>query len=83
MVLVQPNASRTEIVGELETGLKIKLHAPPVDGKANEALEKFIAGRLKVPKRDVNVSHGHTSRQKLLQIRTDIEPEQAKALLAY
>ncbi len=42
-VHVQPNASRTEISGVVEGALKIRLHAPPVDGKANEALINFIA----------------------------------------
>ena len=80
-VHVQPNASRTEVVGEVEGALKIRLHAPPVDGKANEALERFIADKLDVPKRDVSVSHGHSSRQKLIEVKTGLDVEQAKGLL--
>lgn len=80
-VHVQPNASRSEVVGEVEGALKIRLNAPPVDGRANEALERFIAERLDVSRRDVSVSHGHSSRQKLLQVKTGLDVDQAKALL--
>ena len=80
-VHVQPNASRTEITGVVEGALKIRLHAPPVDGKANEALISFMAERLKVAKRDVDVSRGHGSRQKMLEVRTDMAIEQLEALL--
>ena len=81
-VHVQPNASRTEISGLVEGALKIRLHAPPVDGKANEALTLFIAERLKVAKRDVTVSRGHSSRQKLLEVRSEMTLEQIEALLS-
>jgi len=81
-VHVQPNASRTEISGLVEGALKIKLHAPPVDGKANEALTHFIADRLKVAKRGITVSHGHGSRQKLLEVRSEMTLEQIEALLS-
>lgn len=80
-VHVQPNASRTEITGVVEGALKIRLHAPPVDGKANDALISFMAERLKVAKRDVDVSRGHGSRQKMLEVRTDMAVEQLEALL--
>lgn len=80
-VHVQPNASRTEISGVLESAIKIRLHAPPVDGKANEALVNFIAEQLNVAKRDVSVSHGHSSRQKIIEVRTDMAVEQVEALL--
>ena len=81
-VHVQPNASRTEISGLIEGALKIRLHAPPVDGKANEALTQFIAERLKLAKRDVTVSRGHSSRQKILEVRTEMTLDQIEALLS-
>ena len=80
-VQVQPNASRSEIAGELEGALKIRLNAPPVDGKANEALERFIAEKLGLARRAVSVSHGHTSRQKLLEVKTDLNVDQARSRL--
>ena len=66
----------------MEGALKISLHAPPVDGKANEALTNYIAERLKLAKRDVTVSRGQTSRQKLLEVRTEMTLEQIEALLS-
>lgn len=49
--------------------LKIRLHAQPVDGKANEALISYLADMLDVPKNAVNISHGHTSKRKTVEIR--------------
>lgn len=80
-VHVQPNASRSEVSAEIDGALKIRLSAPPVDGKANEALERFIADRLGVARRAVSVSHGHTSRQKLLEVQADLGVEEAKQRL--
>jgi len=63
-----PNASRSEIVGWLGDALKIKVHAPPVEGRANEVLCEFLADTLDVPRRAVTVVRGDTSRQKLVRI---------------
>ena len=63
-----PNAPRTEIVGWLGNALKIKVHAPPLEGRANEVLCKFLADHLDLPRRAVNVLRGDTSRQKTVQI---------------
>lgn len=67
-VWVQPNASKSEVVGEHNGYLKIKLQAPPVDGKANEELIKFLAKFLKIRKSDLALIKGDTSRGKTLQI---------------
>ncbi len=80
-VHVQPNASASEIVGEVEGALKLKLKAPPIDGKANEALVKLLAGLLGVTKRDVDVTHGLSSRQKLVQVKTALTVAEARAIL--
>jgi uncharacterized protein (TIGR00251 family) len=63
-----PNAPRTEIIGWLGEALKVKVHAPPVEGRANEALCEFIADTLRLPKRAVTLLRGETSRQKILRI---------------
>lgn len=63
-----PNAPRSEIAGWLGAALKVKVHAPPVEGKANEALCEFLAEQLGVPRRAVSVLRGDTSRQKLVRI---------------
>ena len=63
-----PNAPRNEVVGWLGDALKVKVHAPPVEGKANEALCEFLAESLNLPKRAVSVLRGDTSRQKAVRI---------------
>jgi len=63
-----PNAPRSEVVGWLGEALKVKIHAPPVEGRANEVLREFLADRLGLPRRAVTVLRGDTSRQKLLRI---------------
>jgi len=69
-VRVIPRARRNEIVGFLEDGtLKLRLTAPPVDGKANQALIKFLAGVFGVIKSEIEISSGATSRTKLLLVR--------------
>ena len=67
-VKVIPNAPRSEIVGWLGEALKVKIHAPPVDGRANDALCAFLADLLGLPLRAVAVRHGETSRLKVLAI---------------
>lgn len=63
-----PNAPRSEVIGWLGEALKVKIHAPPVEGRANEALCEFLAGQLGLPRRAVTVIRGDTSRQKLVRI---------------
>jgi uncharacterized protein len=67
-VRVQPRANRDEIVGEYQDGLKIRLAAPPVDDRANEALCKLLAARLKVPLAAVRITSGQRSRNKRVEI---------------
>lgn len=63
-----PNAPRSEIVGWLGDALKIKLKAPPVEGRANAELCAFLAEQLQLPKRAVTVLTGETSRQKRVRL---------------
>ncbi len=69
MVLVQPRASRTKVVGEHDGRLKIALAAPPVDGAANAALIAFLSDELGVRKSDVTLLDGDTGRRKRLAVR--------------
>jgi hypothetical protein len=69
-VKVIPGASRDEVVGLMGTAVKIKLRAPPVEGRANEALVDFLATTLALPRRAVTLERGETSRQKVLRIDT-------------
>lgn len=63
-----PNAPRSEVVGWLGDALKVKIKAPPVEGRANEALCEFLADTLGVPRRGVRVLRGDTSRLKVVRI---------------
>ena len=63
-----PNAPRNEVVGWLGDALKIKVHAPPLEGRANAALCEFLARTLDLPRRAVTVLRGDTSRQKIVRI---------------
>lgn len=68
-VRVTPRASRDEIVGVLSDGtVKIHLTAPPVDGKANESLIRFLAGVLDVSVSRIEVVAGDTGRDKLISV---------------
>jgi uncharacterized protein (TIGR00251 family) len=61
---VQPGAKRSEFAGEHGGRIKLRLAAPAVDGKANEALIEFLAAYYRVPKRNVRIAAGLKSRQK-------------------
>jgi uncharacterized protein (TIGR00251 family) len=67
-VRVVPRSRRDEVVGLHGDALKIRLTAPPLRGKANRALRKFLAGRLGVPRSAVEILSGHTSRQKRVRV---------------
>jgi len=65
---IQPGASRSEIVGLHGDALKIRLAAPPVDGRANDALLRYLAELFEVPLRQVELRAGATGRKKRVAI---------------
>lgn len=65
---VQPGASRSEFAGEHGGRIKLRLAAPPVEGKANEALVEFLAAYFDVPRRNVHITSGLKSRRKRVVI---------------
>ncbi|WP_202033319.1 DUF167 domain-containing protein [Nocardioides sp. WS12] len=70
-VRVQPGASRTDVVGPTGVDgaeLKIRLASPPVDGRANEELLRWLAREVGVPKSAVTLVRGQTSRSKVVRI---------------
>lgn len=82
-VQVAPNARRTEVLGVVDDALKIKLQAQPIEGKANAALVKFIAGALGVSRSSVTITHGHTNPRKLLEVDAQaLTQEAAQRLLS-
>src|SRR5437879_12558107 len=68
-VRVQPRASKDEIAGEMGGALKVRLRAPAVEDRANEALVEFLAQLLKTPRSDVRILGGERSRTTRLEVR--------------
>ena len=65
---VVPNARRSEVVGVHGEAIKVKVQAPAVEGKANEALRVFLAERLNIPAREVEIVGGEKSRDKCVAV---------------
>jgi len=67
-VKVQPRARKNAITGTVGDALKLSLTAPPVEGKANDAVIDFLAGFFDVPRSSITIASGATSRLKLIRI---------------
>lgn len=78
---IQPGAKKTEIAGPHGDALKIRLAAPPVDGKANAALIDFLAARLDIPKARITLVAGQSSRSKRVAIN-GLDPARVRERLA-
>lgn len=68
-VRVQPGAARSEVAGVHGDALRLRIAAPPVEGRANEAARALLADRLGVPRSAVVLARGTTSRHKLFFVR--------------
>jgi uncharacterized protein (TIGR00251 family) len=68
-VRVVPRASRTEILGEHDGALKVRLAAPPVDGAANEALVRILAQAFNTPRDAISIVLGKSSKLKRVRVR--------------
>lgn len=82
-VQVSPNARQSEVAGEVEGVLRIRLQAQPIEGRANQELIRFLAERLRLPKSAVTVVQGASSRRKTLELRfaEEISLQEVKARL--
>ena len=67
-VHVSPGAAATSIAGLHGDAIKLRLAAPPIDGRANEALVVFMADTLGVARRDVRLVRGDTARRKTIEV---------------
>ncbi len=76
---IQPGAKKTECAGRHGDALKIRLAAPPVDGKANEALIRFLADTLGLARSAVTLKSGQSSRRKVIEL-TGAQPESVARL---
>ncbi len=73
---VQPGAKRSEITGLHGDALKIRLAAPPIEGRANDALLHFLADAFGVPQRNVELRRGEQSRHKTVRVSgSTVDPE--------
>ncbi|HOX00455.1 MAG TPA: DUF167 domain-containing protein [Deltaproteobacteria bacterium] len=66
---VHPNARKNAVEGVREESLDIRLSAPPVEGKANRALQKFLSGALGIAKSKIEIRSGEKGRTKILVLR--------------
>lgn len=81
-VQITPNAKKSEVLGVHDDALKLRLQAQPIEGKANEALVRYLADKLDVPKSTVTITHGHTSKRKIVEITgANMTPETVKRAL--
>ena len=74
-VYLQPKASRNEIVGPYRDGITVKITAPPVEGKANEGLIRFLAKEWDLAPSSIEIVRGHHTREKTLSIHASIPEE--------
>jgi uncharacterized protein len=79
---VQPRSRKNEIAGERAGALLVRVTAPPVDGKANQAVRRQIANRLGVPAGRVSIVRGESSRDKLVEVAGIGDDELRQALSA-
>lgn len=79
-VRIQPRASRSELTGVRGDALWVRIAAPPVDGKANDALIRFLAERLGVGREEIRIRSGKTGRHKLLEVDGLAAPEVGRRL---
>jgi uncharacterized protein len=79
-IRVQPRAKRDEVAGERAGAVVIRVVAPPVDGKANEAAIRLIAARVGVPRSAVRIVRGESARDKLVRI-DGLSADEARAAL--
>lgn len=81
-VQITPNAKQTEVIGVLDDALKLKLQAQPIEGKANEALVKFLAKTLGVSRSAVTITHGLSNKKKLIEVvSATLTPEEVEQRL--
>ncbi len=80
-ICVVPRASKSEIVGEFEGNLRVRISAPPVDGAANEEVVRLLAKTFGIAKGNVSIVAGQTSKTKRIRI-TGVTAAQLQKILA-
>lgn len=67
-IQIQPRAKRSEVLGFTDGILKLKIAAPPIEGKANKEVIDYLSDILDIPKSNIDIEHGHTSKIKAIAI---------------
>jgi uncharacterized protein (TIGR00251 family) len=80
-ILVIPRSARNEVVGVVDDALKLKIAAPPLEGRANAECVRFLSQLLAVQKTQVTITGGHKSRKKTVCI-TGVKAETIEALIS-
>ena len=68
---ISPNSSKNEII-KTEEGIKIKITAQPIDGKANKALVEYLSKEFKIPKTSIEIVKGTTNKEKTVLFKTNV-----------
>jgi uncharacterized protein (TIGR00251 family) len=77
-VYLQPKASKNEVMGSYRDGIKVKVTAPPAEGKANEALIRFLAKEFGISPSSIEILKGLHTREKTLRISGMLNQEWVK-----
>ena len=72
-IYLQPRSSKNEIVGPYRDGIKVRVTAAPVEGKANEALLRFLAKEFGVTSSSIEIVRGHRSREKIIRVAASLD----------
>jgi len=72
-IYLQPRSSKNEIVGPYRDGIKVRVTAAPVEGKANEALLRFLAKEFGVTPSSIEIVRGHRSREKIIRVAASLD----------
>lgn len=78
---VSPGSRKTELAGRYGDGWKVRVSAPPEDGRANEAVLALLAERVGLPRRALSIVSGRTSREKVVEM-TGIDSKEAERKLS-
>ena len=72
-VYLQPKSSKNEVVGPYRDGIKIKVTAPPIEGKANQALIRLLGKELGISPSSIEILKGHHGREKIIRVGGKVE----------
>ena len=79
-IRLQPNARQNEVLGFQNDVLRLRVTAPPHEGRANKALIDLLSDSLNIPKSRIDILRGHATRDKLVVIE-DLEPDEVRTRL--